>query len=86
LDESVSTYHTLKALHPDIDGSEVEVPAELITQIQQLREEIDPLEGKLRGHKSELLDLMGNARKALVGGEAVARRQRSKHGVSLVVL
>lgn len=86
LDESVSTYQTVKELHPDIDGSEVEVPVELVAQIIELREEVEPLQAKLRGHKTELLDLMGNAKKATVGGEVVARRQRNKTGVSLVVL
>jgi predicted phage-related endonuclease len=87
LDDSVSTYRTVKELHPDIDGSVVNVPEDLIVQIQDIKGEITPLESKLRGLKTELLDLMGNAQTAQVNDEYVARRQKgSRGGVSLVVL
>jgi predicted phage-related endonuclease len=87
LDDSVSTYKTVKELHPDIDGSLVEVPGDLIIQINDLRDEIGPLEGKLRGLRTQLLDLMGNAQTGCVNGDLVARRQpHPKGGVSLVVV
>lgn len=87
LDDTVSTYKCVKELHPDIDGSDISVPTDLIVQIRDLREEIGPLEGKLRGLKSELLDTMGSAKRAVINGEVVARRQAgSKGGVALVVL
>lgn len=87
LDDSVSCYHTVKELHPDIDGSQVEVPADLVCQIRDLSDEIGPLEVKRRGLKTELLSVMGSAQKALVNGEPVARRQRGRNDtVSLVVL
>lgn len=87
LDDSLSTYHTVKELHPDIDGSDIAVPTELITQIRELREEIGPLTAKERGLKTELLDHMGSAKRAVINGEVVARRQAgSRGGVALVVL
>lgn len=86
LDNSVSTYAAVRKLHPDIDGTEIEVPAELIIQIKELGSEIGPLEDKRRGLKTQLLALMGNAQKALVNGESVARRQNGARGsVALVV-
>jgi hypothetical protein len=87
LDDSVSCYDAVRELHPDIDGSIVEVPIELAEQITDLRGEIGPLEAKLRGHKSELLSLMGRAQTATANGVPVARRQpHARGGVALVVL
>jgi predicted phage-related endonuclease len=86
LDDSLSTYKTVKELHPLIDGSIVNAPVDLITQIRELREELGPMESKLRGLKTQLLDLMGNAQKAVLNGETVARRQANRTGISLVVL
>ena len=86
LDDSVSTYACVKELLPYIDGSAVEVPADLIVQIRELRAEIGPLEAKHRGLKTQLLDLMGNAQTAQINGEKVARRQpHPRGGVTLVV-
>lgn len=86
LDDSLSTYKAVKELHPHIDGSSIEVPEPLITQIQELREEIGPMEGKLRGLRVQLLDMMGNAKTACVNGQVVAdRRPHARGGVTLVV-
>lgn len=86
LDDTVSTYQTIKELHPNIDGTDTEVPMDLITQIRDLREEIGPLEAKQRGLKTQLLDLMGSAKKGVVHGEVVARRQpHPRGGITLVI-
>jgi predicted phage-related endonuclease len=88
LDDSVATYACVKAMHPDIDGgSMVEVPADLVMKIRELREEINPMDAKLRGLKTQLMDLMANAQKGCIDGEPVARRQpHPRGGVTLVVL
>jgi predicted phage-related endonuclease len=87
LDDSVPTYKTVKALHPDIDGTTVEVPPDLIVQIRELKEDVAAGETKLRGLKTQLLDLMGNAQTAEINGEKVARRQPGRGGnVNLFVL
>lgn len=86
LDDTVATYTCVKDMHPDIDGTTIEAPADLITQIRDLKAEIGPLEDKQRGLKTQLLDLMGNARHAEVAGDKVARRQPGRGGsVTLVV-
>jgi predicted phage-related endonuclease len=87
LDDSVSTYACVKALHPEIDGTEVEVPAELVIQLREIRKGIGEIQAKQLALRAQLLDLMGNAQYAHVNGETVARRQRGpKNGVALMVL
>lgn len=86
LDDSVATYNCVKQLHPDIDGSAVEVPEDLIVQLRDLKDEISELETEQRGLKIQLLDIMGNAQIAECNGEKVARRQPGRGGsVTLVV-
>lgn len=80
LDDSVSTYSCVKELHPDIDGSEVEVPEDLIADIRECNSAVGELQDRQRGLKTQLLSLMGNAQTAHINGEVVARRQRHGKG------
>lgn len=87
LDDSVSTYESVRELHPDIDGTEAEVPLDLVVQIRELKQEVDSVNDKLRMAKTELLDIMGDAQRATVEGIPVARRQpHGRGGVALVML
>ena len=87
LDDSVSTYRTVRQLHTSINGSVVEIPEELATEVDSLRRQIEPLESRLRGCRSQLLELMGDAQYAEVNGERIARRQPNRSGgVSLVMV
>lgn len=69
LDDHVATYDAVRAMHPEVDGSTVKVGEELaldyLTAVVDHRES----EGRLRGLKSRVLDVMGNA------GEAVLERE-----------
>lgn len=86
LDNTISTYETVKALHPDIDGSTVEVPAELACQVLDWSRELQATEKTVRGLKTQLLDLMGNARIAEAAGIKVAdRRPHGRGGVALAL-
>jgi len=86
IDGSDSTYQTVKELHPDIDGEDVEVPAEVA--LEYLESDLDAKAAKARAQqaKNRLLDAMGNARRALVGDQPVARRQPNGKSVSLYPL
>jgi len=79
LDDSVSTYKTVREQHPDIDeGTSVEIPDQLAVDITQLKTSVAKQEKELRGMKSRLLDLMGNSQHAVCGGVTVATRKRHR--------
>lgn len=87
LDDSVSTYNTVRAMHPEIeDGKVTEVPEPLWLQISDANRQSKEADKTLRGLKAQLLDLLGNAQTATVNGEAVAvRRPSTKGSVALVL-
>lgn len=86
LDNTVSTYETLRALHPDIDGTTVEVSPDLARRVLDWSRELQSTEKTVRGLKSELLGVMGNAQVAEVAGIKVAdRRPHGRGGVSLAL-
>jgi predicted phage-related endonuclease len=80
LDDSVATYEVLRELHPDIDGSTVEVDPELAERVLILDSESKVLASNLRGAKSALLDAMGNAQTAMCGDIKIADRREHASG------
>lgn len=84
LDDTVATYECVRALHPDIDGSEIAYDAEEAWRMLQFAVDVKANEQALRGAKTRLLDAMGAAKTAVVGDLKVAdRRPNGKGGVSL---
>ncbi|AMU76918.1 hypothetical protein BKG58_09965 [Mycobacteroides abscessus subsp. abscessus] len=84
LDNTVSTYETVKALHPDIDGSTTELDSDLAIEYLAADREAKAAERHALGLKTRVLDAMGNSQHAVVGDHKIARRQPNKYGVSLV--
>lgn len=84
LDNTVSTYETVKALHPDIDGSTTEL--DVMLAIGYLTSDATAKEAAKQAQwfKTRMLDAMGNSQHAVVGDQKIARRQPNKSGVSLV--
>ena len=80
LDDSVPTYECIRQLHPDIDGTTVEVDADLGMAVHNANADHKAAEKKLRGLKTQLLDAMGNAQHAVMGPLKVATR--APHGMS----
>lgn len=86
LDDSVATYEAVRELHPDIDGSTVQV--DLFDAIEVLRHDraAKTTETLLRGAKTRLLDAMGNAQTAMCGEIKIAdRRPHARGGVALAL-
>ncbi|MFE5699948.1 YqaJ viral recombinase family protein [Rhodococcus koreensis] len=84
LDDSKYTYECVREMHPDIDGTEVELTPELSREYLQIDAEYKALEKRHRGVKTRVLDRMGNAQTALCNGEKVATRSpHSRGGVAL---
>jgi predicted phage-related endonuclease len=87
LDDTVSTYNAVRAQHPGIvEGMQVEVPESLYMDLSAATAESKAADTKLRGLKTKLLDVVGDAQCATVNGEVVAtRRPSSKGSVALFV-
>lgn len=84
LDDSVATYECVRELHPDIDGSTVQYDLDAAAELLHLAAEHKDLERQLRGAKTRLLDVMGNAQYAEAAGVRIAdRRPHSRGGVAL---
>ncbi|MDQ0283788.1 YqaJ viral recombinase family protein [Rhodococcoides fascians] len=75
LDDSVSTYEAVKKLHPEIDGSSVELDGELALQYLGWTKELKDTTKTVTGLKSRMLDAMGNAQYAMCNGQKVADRR-----------
>jgi len=87
LDDTVATYTAVKELHPDIDPDTV-VQLDYQTAFEVLSDDdsVKTYERQLRGSKSALLDLMGNAATAMCNGIKVAdRRPHARGGVALAL-
>lgn len=86
LDDSVSTYQTVRQLHPDIEaGVTVEVPAALAADLLDAKAQVGKMERELRGLKTKLLDKMGNSQHATCNGSVVATRRPHRNGVALLI-
>lgn len=83
LDDSVPTYNAVRQLHPDIDGTTVEVDADLAARYLGLDEVLRDTEKKMRATKTRLLDAMGNAATAECYGVTIATRSPHGKGIAL---
>lgn len=80
LDGHDATYRTVRALNPDVDDTEAEVPAELARRYRDAcTAETAATEAK-RAAVAELLDCMGRARRAVCEGERIAIRVPGRNG------
>ena len=87
LDDSVSTYNAVRALHPAIqEGVSVEVPESLYLQISEASAQARDSDKRLRGLKTQMLDMVGDAQYASVNGETVATRRPSTKGAVALFL
>jgi predicted phage-related endonuclease len=87
LDDTVSTYECVRALHPHIDPEgTVELDRTLVAHYARAKALERRWEQERRGHQSHILDAMGDARRGTVSGRNVAIRAPARSGsVSLTV-
>lgn len=80
LDGADSTYQTVRELHPEIDGTDVEVDP--ITAIMFLNDKRGLTEAVAteQESRSKMLDAMGNAKRAVCNGVVVATRTAKNGG------
>lgn len=86
LDSSEHTYNALKALHPDIDGTTVELPADLAVEWIHALTTKKVAEETVTGLRSRIAQYMGNAQYAEFARTRYARRQSKQGGTPYVVV
>lgn len=85
IDDSTATYQTVRELHPDIDGKDVEIPDEMARQFIIARAAAEVTDAAVQQAKNELADAMGDARRAIWDGAPIARREARNGGKPYVV-
>lgn len=80
IDASWSTYEAVRELHPEIDGEDIDLDPDLWAQYSEYQADAAIYADRAREAKSFVLAAMGNARRALVNGQPVLRRQPARNG------
>jgi len=80
IDGHDATYQAVRELHPEINGEDTELPAALYEQFIGTKAAAEAATTEHRQIKSEVLDVMGEARRALVDKTPVLRRQPGRGG------
>lgn len=85
LDESVSTYETVRGLHPDIDrDATVELDVDEAVRILDAAHELEAAKDAERAAKIRLADTMGTAYRAMCGDVKIADRRAKKGATPFV--
>ncbi|MFF2060012.1 YqaJ viral recombinase family protein [Rhodococcus qingshengii] len=74
LDDTISTYETVRRLHPEIDGREVQLDPDLAADYLTAVADDKEITKRLRGLKTRVLDVMANAQTAVVIDLKIATR------------
>jgi putative phage-type endonuclease len=85
LDAADSTYQTVRELHKDINGEDVQVPVEVGETYLRTDLELKAITKDFKLAKTTLLDHMGQAKRALIADTPVARRQRTGKGDAIAL-
>jgi putative phage-type endonuclease len=80
VDASFATYNAVRALHPEIDDEDAELDPAMWSAFAHSKREADTWAGSHRRFKSEVLSVMGRAKRGLVNGQPVVRRQPGRGG------
>lgn len=80
LDGSLHTYQAVRDMHPDIDGADIEVDGGVLAAWLNARTALAIVEDEHRRATADLLERMGSARRALLDGHPIARRQPARGG------
>jgi len=87
LDDSISTYECVKAQHPNITaGLEREVPEALYLELSEAQRDAKAADALLRGLKTQVIDLIGDAQHGTVNGDKlITRRPGARGSVNLII-
>ncbi|WP_185972898.1 lambda-exonuclease family protein [Aeromicrobium piscarium] len=84
LDAHPATYATVRKLHPDIEDATIDLDRDIAHEYVAASLDLKAATERERAAKTVVLDAMGTAKSATSAGTKIARRQASKHGISLV--
>nr|WP_240145090.1 YqaJ viral recombinase family protein [Enterococcus hirae] len=85
LDEHTATYQAVRALNPDIDGNDVELPLELADRYCVAVAAFKEVEAKKTAASSAVMDYLGAAKRATWGKRALASRRAVRDGLPFLV-
>jgi putative phage-type endonuclease len=84
IDAHDATYEAVRKMHPDINGEDVVIPNQVYAEYATTKKAADKAAAEHKRAKSTLLDLMGDARRALITADddtiPVLRRQPGRGG------
>lgn len=84
IDDHDETYVAVRQLHPQISDEEVEVPLELAQPYCAAVTALRGAENEHQLRRSQLAQHMGDAKKAVFGGQTIATRQSVRGGTPFV--
>ncbi len=85
IDEHTATYQAVRELHPDIDGTDIEVDDDLAIAWLKAKATVKTAEAAEQLAKNLLADAMGTARRAIWAGRPIATRQARGNGLPYLV-
>jgi len=85
IDAHGATYQAIRELHPEIDGTDVELPNELARRFIAARQLLARATEHEQQARSEIADVMGTAKRARWDDHTVATRQARGDGTPYVV-
>jgi putative phage-type endonuclease len=85
IDSHNATYEAVRRLHPDIDGTDVELDPETARQFCHARHALAKATAAETYAKSLVLDELGQAKRARYLGQTIAQRQAKAEGVPYLV-
>lgn len=84
-DGDMSTYETIRALHPDIDGTELALPDNLARRYLINKQAAEDAATNEQAAKNAIAQYMGNAKKATWNGATIFNRQSKAGGKPYLV-
>lgn len=85
LDAHGATYEAVKALHPEINGEDVQLESDLVDAYCRATHDLKAAKTAESLAKTRVADEMGNAKRALLGLTTIATRQARGEGTPYVV-
>jgi putative phage-type endonuclease len=82
IDEHGATYRAVRELHPDIDDVEIEIEPALAERYRRAVADHKAAEQAKQQATAELLDALGDGRRAVVAGESIAIRIPGRAGAA----